>query len=420
MHFALSLTEGRLLRDLFYNGFQEHFFEAGHALTIFSEAARVPSFGEEWKHEQVQFQPLSIPVPPSGVNMAHSFRRIIARKLPHQVLKYWLKQERKHWYPPRPEHLEYLKKSQTKVIVTTNSHLNWEAELLSAGNALGLPTLGLVKSWDNVHKGIACRPDVIAVWNDINKHELVEMEGFEPDKVHVIGPPAFDAYFQQGIHLSREEFAEKMGLDPNRPILLFATLGYFIPHFDETCWMEKIVEMLDNQEIPGHPQVICRLHPWSRYEHFQKFAKHPDVRLSWVNRYLPGLTWYMTKEDVAMFANMIVHADVVITPGSTLVLEAAIFDRPTLVPMFHQYQPERAADYFKTWVLGKHYAHIVKNDLVPFIREAGKFAVAIKKCLEEPAWYRSQREQLVKDYVQFTDGKATERFAKLAMSLAGA
>lgn len=132
--------------------------------------------------------------------------------------------------------------------------------------------------------------------------------------------------------------ASHFNLDAKRPIILFATLGYFIPGLDETCWMEHLVSLITRGALKGRPQVICRLHPWSRFEHFKRFAAHPDARLSYIDRYLPALTWYMDREDTVLMANMLRHSDLVITPGSTVALEAAIFDKPTLIPLFHAYQ----------------------------------------------------------------------------------
>ena len=60
---------------------------------------------------------------------------------------------------------------------------------------LGIPTLGIVRSWDNVYKGIRRRPQQLAVWNTVNRDELLDLEGYRPDQVHIIGSPQFDPYF---------------------------------------------------------------------------------------------------------------------------------------------------------------------------------------------------------------------------------
>jgi CDP-glycerol glycerophosphotransferase (TagB/SpsB family) len=128
----------------------------------------------------------------------------------------------------------------------------------------------------------------------------------------------------------------------------------------------------------------------------------------------------MTRDDVVEVANLLAHADVVITPGSTITLEAAIFDRPTLVPVFHPYQPERAMRYFGEWVLGKHFRRIEEGRLVPILREEGEYLPAILDALGNPGRYAAERQRLVCDYAHFTDGRSTDRLAELAMSLAEA
>ncbi len=262
-----------------------------------------------------------------------------------------------------------------------------------------------------MHKGIRTRPDKLGVWNEINRQEVIELERYAPSEVEILGPPQFDPYFQAGTEWSREALAARFGLDPARPIVLFASLGNFIPTLDETCWMDELVALLDGGTLPGRPQIVCRLHPWSRVEQWERFRAHPDVRLSVVTRYIPTLQWWMTRDDVVEIGNLLRHADVVITPGSTITLEAAIFDRPTLVPIFHPYQPERAEEYFRTWVLGKHFRRIERDDLAPILRRREEFGPAIARALREPGWYRDARRRLVEDYVGPTDGRSTERLA---------
>ena len=415
---ALSITEGRTVRDLFYNGLLDMLCDAGYEVTVFTEAFTVPEFVKEWSRPGVDFQPL-LPCDWSGWrSRSLRLRRRLSRlpsRVPMKLYSFW---EERHFYPPPKAYLDWFRTNRPQLLLTTHAHMISERELLSAAHATGTPTLGVVRSWDNVHKGIYSRPRKVAVWNEINRQELVEMEGYDREDIYIVGSPQFDPYFAPDALWERQRLADHFGLDPSRPIILFASLGYFIPGFDETCWMDALLDLIDHDEIPGMPQVICRLHPWSRLEHFEGYASHPDVRLSYVDRYWPGLTWYMTRDDVVLMANVLHHSDVVITPGSTISLEAAIFDRPTLVPTFHPYQPERAEDYFNTWVFGKHFGRIEELDLIPIIRQLDEFGPAIRRCLEEPGWYLEGRARLVSDYVGETDGQATVRLADLALAFA--
>ncbi|MDL1894822.1 hypothetical protein FBQ82_00980 [Anaerolineae bacterium CFX7] len=415
MNIAVSITEGRTVRDLFYNGLLDNLLENGFdSVTIFTEAVRVPEFIREWKRPEVEFASLLPCDITSWRQRAFWMRRRLVRLHSRVLLQAWIKWEERRLYPPRQSYLDAFKQRPPALLLTTHAHLFREAELISAAHHLGIPTLGVVRSWDNVHKGIRSRPRRLAVWNQVNQQEVIELEGYLPNEVDVIGSPQFDPYFAPDTIWSREKFAAHFQIDPARPILLFATLGNFFPELDETCWMDVLLGLIDQGAIPGSPQVICRLHPWSRLEQFQKYAAHPDVRLSYVERYVPSLQWYMTRADVVLMANMLEHAAIVITPGSTVTLEAAIFDRPTLVPIFHPYQPERAKSYFSTWVLGKHFGRIESLDLAPIIRRVEDFPVALRRCLLEPSWYREKRAQLVRDYVTFTDGSSVKRLGELA------
>lgn len=419
MNLALSITDGRTVRDLFYNGLLDHLADVGFEnIIVFTEATRVSEFVDTWRRPNVEFKFLY----PCGQSQwrqrAFWMRRRIAKLGSNALLNLFLRWENNKLYSSRQEYEDIFRDNSIALLLTTHAHLYRESELLSTADHFGIPTLGLVRSWDNVHKGIRSRPQKLAVWNDINKQEVVEVEGYASENVNIIGSPQFDTYFNSGNITSRKDFAALFDLDPDRPILMFATLGDFFPELDETAWMDVLVELLDNRGIEGNPQIICRLHPKSNWVNFQRFAIHPDVKISYVKSYWPSLQWYMTQEEMIEMANMLYHSDVVITPGSTVALEAAIFDRPTIVPVFHPYQPERALDYFSTWVLGKHFRRIQEKDLVPIIRNQADFAIAINRGLSEPEWYRKERQTLVQEYAHFTDGLATRRLAQLAFGIA--
>ena len=179
-----------------------------------------------------------------------------------------------------------------------------------------------------------------------------------------------------------------------------------------------MIDQINSGRIKGNPQIICRLHPWSRLELFEKYSAIPWIKISYINTHFPTIGWYMNKNDVKEMANMIGHSDLVISPGSTVLLESAIFNRPTLFPIFHDLQPERTSQYFNRWVLGKHFDRIKRMDLVPIIDKSNNFSSMVNKCLENPNWYSEQRHQLVQDYVQFTDGDSTKRLAKAAIDIA--
>ena len=70
------------------------------------------------------------------------------------------------------------------LLLATHIHLHAEVPLLNAAYVRGIPTLGIVNSWDNVYKGIRAHPDYALVWSEINKKEMINFEGYEDAKTH--------------------------------------------------------------------------------------------------------------------------------------------------------------------------------------------------------------------------------------------
>ena len=69
--------------------------------------------------------------------------------------------------------------------------------MVKAARALGLPTLMLVWSWDNLSSKAVLHehPDRLLVWNETQAREAEELQGVAPERVEVVGAPNFDRFF---------------------------------------------------------------------------------------------------------------------------------------------------------------------------------------------------------------------------------
>jgi len=120
---------------------------------------------------------------------------------------------------------ELIEEWKPDVVVSTHLAIGYGRRLVTVARKLGIPTVGNLVSWDNAYRPLMVRPDIATCWSEQNKLELTSLCGYFPEEVKVIGAPAFDAYLETPGHWSREELCQRLGLDPSRPILLFATLG---------------------------------------------------------------------------------------------------------------------------------------------------------------------------------------------------
>jgi len=239
---------------------------------------------------------------------------------------------------------------------------------------------------------------------------------YAPDRVSVIGATQFDPYFAADSHWTRVQLANAFELDPSKPIITLATLGPFQHQYDETYLLDWLISARENGEIPPESQIVCRLHPASRLECFLPYLNQPGIRLSYMKKHIPTLDWTMTRDEVILVGNLLRHSDLVISPGSTITIETAIFDTPTIVPIFHTYQPDLAKKQYG-WHLANHFRRLQKERLVPIIEKPEDLAPAIQHALSDRSWYREERKRLVRDYVQFTDGKSSERLINLILSM---
>ncbi len=132
---------------------------------------------------------------------------------------------------------------------------------------------------------------------------------------------------------------------------------------------------------------------------------------------MPTLDWCPTREETILAANILHHSAVCMTPGSTMALEAAIFDTPTLVPIFNDYQPEVWDDYYGRYCLAWHFGRLVREKRLPLARNYDEMIDWINRYVADGSLYRQERARIVEEYVQFTDGKAVERLVDLIEQL---
>lgn len=314
--------------------------------------------------------------------------------------------------PAPPGLLHLFATHPPSLVVSTHPKMNWEWDVVAAARRAGVPSTGIVKSWDNLFTRLPTRTGQVAVWGRRNAREAVELAGYAPDQVTMVGSPAFDRYFTPGVLRPREEFWRSKGLDPTRPIVLFGTAGAFTGDWDETFMMDLLLELTEGAEDLREVQFVCRLHPISRVEHFWPYRHHPRVILSW-GSYVKTLGWCMTRDEVDEMANFLAHADLVITPASTLSVEGPIFDTPTIVTFFSTVRPDLHAQASRSGWLDRHFRQIHADDLLPLAFDPGELTGMIRRSLADRSWYREGRRRLVEDVVTFTDGQAHRRIVEL-------
>jgi hypothetical protein len=135
-------------------------------------------------------------------------------------------------------------------------------------------------------------------------------------------------------------------------------------------------------------------------------------------RYLSTLGWTMTVSDLERMAALVRHADVMVNFATTVTLEAAIVDTPTLLVAFSPIDPDEMQRYVVGLHFGMHYKALVERDLVPIAWNRAQLIDGVNQLLDDVNLYASQRAAIVREWVQFTDGRSGLRLGDAILGAA--
>jgi hypothetical protein len=311
---------------------------------------------------------------------------------------------------PSRRYEEIFRRENPALFVSTDPLSPSEWPVTVGAAAAGIPTLGLVRSWDHLHKRLSAYTHELGVWNQINKREAIELEHIPEHRVHVVGPVQFDPYFASETLVPRDEFLLGLGLDPEKKTILLATGGPFFK-LAQSAWLEELLDAKREGKFGAPIQIICRTHPSDMLGPFIKYLRDPAVVMDMHEEYSPTLDWVIGRPAMERQANMMAHSDIVLTPASTITLEAAIFDTPTLVIAYNNADPETIRGILDKYTFIHHFKEIVDRQLVPVARSTEEMITWVNRLLAEPAAFRPERSEIVRDWVEFTDGASAQRSA---------
>jgi hypothetical protein len=229
-----------------------------------------------------------------------------------------------------------------------------QGDHLRAADRLGIPTVLVVASWDNLTtKGvIRDRPDLTIVWNSDQVREAVELHGLPGESVAATGAHSHDHWFDWQPATSAEEFARKVGLDTSRPFVLYVCSSGFIAGDDEP---EFVREWARRVAASGRPEldelgVIVRPHP-------QNFASWQDAALEEPGRIViwprggVAPTTLQSKQD---YFDSLYHAKAVVGINTTALVDSAIVRRPVLTMV---------SDHFRSTQTGTlHFSYLAREE----------------------------------------------------------
>jgi hypothetical protein len=261
---------------------------------------------------------------------------------------------------PTSRAVEELVRSERPDVVLVTPHLmpgSTDVQYVRSAAPTGIPAGICIASWDNLSSKQLLRvvPDLITVWNDTQEEEAVTIHGIPDDRVVVTGAQCFDHWFDWPPR-PREEFMSGVGLDPERPYILFAGGSLFPAERTEAefCleWIEKV--RASDEPALRDASILIRSHPKRNHEwNAADFSGFDDVVL-----WPPFVHFAVEENDRADYFDSIYHSAVVVGVNTSAMIEAGAIGRAVHTILL----PEFASS--QVGVLHFRYLHEVGGGLV--------------------------------------------------------
>jgi hypothetical protein len=203
------------------------------------------------------------------------------------------------------------------LLVTRCTVGGFEPDVIKVARRLGLPSLMIVASWDNLTSKaiLAEHPDRLIVWNETQLSEAVEHHGIPADRVLALGAPCFDRFFAE-----LKNQVQPAARTEGRSAILYLGSSPNVAQ-DEPAIFDRWLQALRSSGDPrlARAEITVRPHP----------GAHTWRRWKWADAHL-NLLLPREKREPATLAQLLASADVVVALNTSAELEAAISGTPVV------------------------------------------------------------------------------------------
>ncbi len=313
-----------------------------------------------------------------------------------------------------PKVKEYFNYYQPSLVISTHPIAKNETEFLQCAKKLGINTVGMIKSWDNLTtKGyLPVFTNHYIVWNQVMQEEMIKIHNIQRSDVTITGVPQFDSYSDRKTIVQKEDFFLNIGLNHKKKTILYFTSPESIAPEDPKILL-KILKRLSEQERKNF-QIVVRLHPldsMQRYTFIQQ-SIYDNITFQIPGRDLNGDGNYRMHDP--MFINELrdtmFYSDVTINTCSSTSLDAVAMDRPVVNIAFDLEQK----DYLKSckrYYDFEHFQPILKTCATKLASSFDELINLIFRYIKDPGLESEERKQLRNIMCYEVDGLSSKRIA---------
>jgi hypothetical protein len=237
--------------------------------------------------------------------------------------------------PPVSTAVEIIERERPDAVVVSPAvwYGSIQVDFLKAAAERGISTGIWIPSWDNLtNKGLLrFAPDRVFVWNEMQREELVRYHSVPAERAVVTGAQTFDRWFTDCASSTRSAFCARVGLDPERPFILYLGSSFQIAP-DEPAFFERWLAAVRGSGDPALQQagVLVRPHPTANVLdawEARRVESAPGVAMA-----SPDLDLRYGQEFYDDYRDAFRHCAVAVGINTSAMVEAAIFGVPVCTP----------------------------------------------------------------------------------------
>lgn len=292
--------------------------------------------------------------------------------------------------------------NQIDLLFFTHQRPPYVAPLIFAAEKLKLKTAAFIFSWDNLasKNRMAGNFDKFLVWSDLMKKELLHFyKNVKSDDIEVVGTPQFEPYVLDRYKTTKQDWANANKVDVNKKTIFFTCNDAHSKN--DPIYLELIANFILEDKLSEKVNYIVRTSPAEEPTRFLKLAeKYPFIiwnfpdwnqvrsnhQESWSQR-VPSVN------DVIQLRGFLEFSDISVNVLSTISLDASLFHKPVINPVFGNVENGMFDD--QKYLNYLHLDNVVKTNAVTVAKNETELLQAVNLCLSNPTHKYKEQQNLI-------------------------
>ena len=304
---------------------------------------------------------------------------------------------------------ELFSRFEPALLFATDVYELMDAKLMRASRRHGAKCLGMVRSWDNITSKtiLTTIPDMALVNSQHDREELIYYGDVPSERIKVVGVPHYDRYLASAERTGRDKFCQSLGLDPGRQFILFT------PPSDRYLQGDPVSPVVLDALVGLDLQVLVRA-PLVGRAQLKNYSPPANVIFDQPGNSPDFVDVHLDRQADRHLADSIYHSALVITWASTMIIDAAVFNKPVILVGFDA-KPRPYGRSILQYYDYDHQRHIIASGGLRLVRSPAELSSWVRRYLADSRLDQDGRSLIVEEHCGKLDGRAGERVANLLL-----